>query len=167
MYYPAFEGTQQPLSEILGRIVAPGMGLEVVTMVNDIPKGSRFAVSTNLLGSIISVLMRATQQTNNFVGKLLESERRLVASRAILGEWIGGSGGGWQDSGGVWPGVKAIEGAVAEEGDPEFGISNGCLLPRHRVLKGENLHPQFAERLTNSLVSVSYTHLTLPTTPYV
>ena len=70
---PAFEGTQQSLAEILGRIVAPGMGLEVVTMVNDIPKGSRFAVSTNLLGSIISVLMRATKQTKNIAGTLLES----------------------------------------------------------------------------------------------
>lgn len=150
---PAFEGTQQSLAEILGRIVAPGMGLEVVTMVNDIPKGSRFAVSTNLLGSIISAMMRATQQTKNLVGELLESERRLVASRAILGEWIGGSGGGWQDSGGVWPGVKAIEGAISKEGDPEFGISNGCLLPQHRVLKkGKDLHPDFAERLTKSLV---------------
>ncbi|MEL6923507.1 MAG: UTP--glucose-1-phosphate uridylyltransferase, partial [Bacteroidota bacterium] len=150
---PAFEGTRQSLAEILGRIVAPGMGLEVVTMVNDIPKGSRFAVSTNLLGSIISALMRATQQTQNLEGKLLEHERRLVASRAILGEWIGGSGGGWQDSGGVWPGVKAIEGAVASEGDPEFGISRGCLLPQHRVLeKGVDLHEAFAERLTSSLV---------------
>jgi len=34
----------------------------------------------------------------------------LVASKAILGEWIGGSGGGWQDSGGVWPGMKLIKG---------------------------------------------------------
>lgn len=149
---PAFEGTQQSLEEILSRIIAPGMGLEVVTMVNDIPKGSRFAVSTNLLGSIISALMRATQQTKNLVGALLESERRLVASRAILGEWIGGSGGGWQDSGGVWPGVKTIEGAFAKEGDPEFGISNGCLLPQHRVLSGDEIHPEFAKRLTNSLV---------------
>jgi len=33
-------------------------------------------------------------------GPLLEEERRLVAARAILGEWLGGSGGGWQDSGG-------------------------------------------------------------------
>lgn len=28
---------------------------------------------------------------------------------AILGEWLGGSGGGWQDSGGLWPGIKLIE----------------------------------------------------------
>ena len=45
-----------------------------------------------------------------------ESERRLVAARAILGEWLGGSGGGWQDSGGVWPGMKLISGALAAEG---------------------------------------------------
>ncbi|RNI30580.1 UTP--glucose-1-phosphate uridylyltransferase [Rufibacter latericius] len=149
---PSFEGTNQSLPEILARMVAPGMGIELVTKVNDIPKGSRFAVSTNLLGSIISLLMRATGQTKNLVGGLEESERRLVASRAILGEWIGGSGGGWQDSGGVWPGIKAIQGTFAQEGDPESGISRGTLLPRHRVLQGEEIHPEMAHKLMNSLV---------------
>lgn len=149
---PSFEGTNQSLPEILSRIVAPGMGLELVTRVNDIPKGSRFAVSTNLLGSIISLLMRATGQTKNLEGGLEESERRLVASRAILGEWIGGSGGGWQDSGGVWPGIKSIQGTFAKEGDPEFGISRGTLLPRHHVLQGEQAHPEAAERIMKSLV---------------
>ena len=149
---PSFEGTNQSLPNILSRIVGTGMGIELVTKVNDIPKGSRFAVSTNLLGSIISLLMRATQQTANLVGGLEETERRLVASRAILGEWLGGSGGGWQDSGGVWPGIKAIQGTFAQEGDPEFGISKGTLLPRHKVLQGEDLHPEFYQRLTKSLV---------------
>ena len=149
---PSFEGVHQSLAAILGRIVAPGMGLELVTKVNDIPKGSRFAVSTNLLGSIISLLMRATRQTVNLQGGLGESERRLVASRAILGEWIGGSGGGWQDSGGVWPGIKAICGTLAREGDPEWGISRGTLLPRHQVLTGEAVHPDMEEKITHSLV---------------
>ncbi|MVM29974.1 UTP--glucose-1-phosphate uridylyltransferase [Spirosoma sp. HMF4905] len=149
---PSFEGTNQSLAEILARIVAPGMGIELVTKVNDIPKGSRFAVSTNLLGSIISLLMRATGQTKDLEGGLQESERRLVASRAILGEWIGGSGGGWQDSGGVWPGIKAIQGTFAQEGDPESGISRGTLLPRHRVLQGEEIHPDIQEKIMNSLV---------------
>ncbi len=149
---PSFEGTNQSLAEILTRIVAPGMGIELVTKVNDIPKGSRFAVSTNLLGSIISLLMRATGQTQTLEGGLQESERRLVASRAILGEWIGGSGGGWQDSGGVWPGIKAIQGTFAQEGDPESGISRGTLLPRHRVLQGADVHPDIQEKLMNSLV---------------
>ena len=149
---PSFEGTNQPLDQLLARIVAPGMGLELVTQVNDIPKGSRLAVSTNLLGSIISLLMRATGQTQSLEGGLLEPERRLVASRAILGEWIGGSGGGWQDSGGVWPGIKAIEGQLAGEGDPEYGISRGCLLPRHRILSGAGVHPQIDEKLDQSLV---------------
>jgi hypothetical protein len=149
---PSFEGVNQPLATILARIVAPGMGLELVTKVNDIPKGSRFAVSTNLLGSIISLLMRATGQTKNLEGGLDEQERRLVASRAILGEWIGGSGGGWQDSGGVWPGIKAICGTLAKEGDPEFGISRGNLLPKHHVLAGDEVHPDFEERITQSLV---------------
>ena len=149
---PSFEGTNQSLPNILSKIVGPGMGIELVTKVNDIPKGSRFAVSTNLLGSIISLLMRATQQTSNLTGGLEETERRLVASRAILGEWLGGSGGGWQDSGGVWPGIKAIQGTFAQENDPEFNISKGTLLPRHKVLEGADLHPEFYKRLTHSLV---------------
>lgn len=149
---PSFEGTNQSLPDILSRIVAPGMGIELVTKVNDIPKGSRFAVSTNLLGSIISLLMRATGQTQTLEGGLQESERRLVASRAILGEWIGGSGGGWQDSGGVWPGIKAIQGTFAQDGDPESGISRGTLLPRHRVLQGDDIHPEMGEKIMNSLV---------------
>ena len=148
----SFEGTNHKIEDILGRIISPGMGIELVTKVNDIPKGSRLAVSTNLLASMISALMRATQQTQYIEGALTEQERRLIASRAILGEWLGGSGGGWQDSGGIWTGIKAIEGALASEGDPEFSISRGCLLPKHRVLDGENLHPDFEKKITSSLV---------------
>ncbi len=149
---PSFEGTNQTIAEILGSLISPGMGLELVTKVNDIPKGSRLAVSTNLLASMISCLMRATQQTQKLEGELNEQERRLIASRAILGEWLGGSGGGWQDSGGIWTGVKAIEGTLAADGDPEFNISRGCLLPKHNVLSDSYLHPQFEEKLTKSLV---------------
>ncbi len=151
---PSFEGTSQSIAQILARVVGPGMGIELVTKVNDIPKGSRLAVSTNLLVSIISALMRATGQTASLEGDLGEEERRLVVSRAILGEWLGGSGGGWQDSGGTWPGFKIIQGAVAAEGDPEFGISRGCLLPRHTILEGESLHPEMAARIARSLVLI-------------
>jgi len=151
---PSFEGTGHTVAQILAQVVEPGMGIELVTKVNDIPKGSRLAVSTNLLGSIISVLMRATGQTSALEGGLKEEERRLIASRAILGEWLGGSGGGWQDSGGIWPGLKVIEGALAGPEDPEFGISRGCLLPRHRILGVEDLHPEVTERLAQSLVLI-------------
>jgi galactokinase/mevalonate kinase-like predicted kinase len=151
---PSFEGTNQPVDHILSRIVGPGMGVELVTLVNDIPKGSRLAVSTTLLASIVSLLMRATGQTASIEGGLLESERRLAASRAILGEWLGGSGGGWQDSGGLWPGFKVIQGALAKEGDPEYGVSRGCLLPTHRILSEGDLHPEIEERLTSSLVPI-------------
>ena len=149
---PSFEGTNHSIEDILGRVISPGFGIELVTKVNDIPKGSRLAVSTNLLASMISALMRATQQIQSLEGSLTEQERRLIASRAILGEWLGGSGGGWQDSGGIWTGVKAIEGTMAVEGDPEFEVSRGCLLPKHRVLSGEHLHPDFEKKLTSSLV---------------
>ncbi len=148
---PSFEGTTHKLSSILAKIVAPGFGIELVTKVNDIPRGSRLAVSTNLLASMISLLMRATFQTNQLEGELTERERRVIASRAILGEWLGGSGGGWQDSGGIWPGIKAIEGELAKENDPEFNVSHGCLLPRHRLLEKE-IHPEFEQRICSSLI---------------
>ena len=149
---PSFEGSGQDLGEVLARIVGPGMGLEVVAQVNDIPKGSRLAVSTNLLASLIALLMRATGQTLRLEGSLEEDERRLVASRAILGEWLGGSGGGWQDSGGIWPGIKVITGRVAVEGDPEFGVSRGCLLPQHELLGEDRVPAAVREALASSLV---------------
>ncbi len=77
-----------------------------------------------------------------------------MAARAILGEWLGGSGGGWQDSGGVWPGIKVIEGVASAEGDAEFGISRGCLLPRHRVFSATEVPPATRRRLQDSLVLV-------------
>jgi galactokinase/mevalonate kinase-like predicted kinase len=149
---PSFEGTLQSLKKILANVVGPGMGIELITRVSDIPKGSRFAVSTNLLASMISLIMRATEQTAHLQGGLNESERRLVASRAILGEWLGGSGGGWQDSGGIWPGIKIIQGAFAAQSDPEFGISRGRLLPNHQILKEGFIAPDLYEKLTRSLV---------------
>ena len=149
---PSFEGTNHTIKDILEQILSPGLGIELVTKVNDIPKGSRLAVSTNLLASMISALMRATRQTTSLEGKLTEQERRLIASRAILGEWIGGSGGGWQDSGGVWEDIKRIEGTLAAIGDPEWNVSRGCLLPKHTVLTSSAIHPDFEKKITSSLV---------------
>ena len=151
---PGMEGANQPLAQLLGRMVAPGYGIELVTQVNDIPKGSRLAVSTNLLGSIITVCMRATGQTKSITGPLTEEERRVVAARAILGEWLGGSGGGWQDSGGIWPGMKLIEGVNAVEGDPEFGISRGRLLPHHMILEQGEVSEKTRGKLQDSLILV-------------
>jgi UTP--glucose-1-phosphate uridylyltransferase len=163
---PALEGTNTPLADLLATIVRPGLGLEIVSKVNDIPKGSRLAVSTNLLASLISVMMRATGQVSNLTGALGPEESKVVVARAILGEWLGGSGGGWQDSGGVFPGIKLIEGVSAAPGDPEWGVSRGRLLPSHRLLnqpdaRGEPSHPngssdaaRLPEALAKSLVVV-------------
>lgn len=148
------EGSGQSLAELLARIVGPGRGLELVSFVNDIPKGSRLAVSTNLLGSLVSVLMRATGQAASLTGELQENERRIVLARALLGEWLGGSGGGWQDSGGVWPGMKLIEGVIAGECDPEFGISRGRLMPQHRILNLDDASIETRRKLQDSLVLV-------------
>ena len=151
---PGLEASGQELSELLSRMVGPGLGLEVVSKVNDIPKGSRLAVSTNLLAAIITVCMRATGQVAFLTGGLDEAERRIVAARAILGEWLGGSGGGWQDSGGVWPGIKMIEGQKAEPGDPEYGISRGRLLPNHRVYDQETVSEATRQQIQDSFVLV-------------
>jgi len=144
---PGIEGSGESLPGLLARTVGPGLGLEIVSSVNNIPKGSRLAVSTNLLAALITAGMRATGQAKSLTGQLVESERRLVAARAILGEWLAGSGGGWQDSGGVWPGAKLIQGVAAQAGDPEFGISRGRLLPNHTPV-------EVGARLQDSLVLV-------------
>ena len=151
---PGMEGSEQSLADLLARLVGQGRGIEIISCVNGIPKGSRLAVSTSLLASLIAVCMRATGQTASLCGPLQEHERRLAAARAILGEWLAGSGGGWQDSGGLWPGMKLIQGVQAGPADPEYGISRGCLLPSHRVLNANDASPETRQRLQDSLVLV-------------
>ncbi|MEI6654341.1 MAG: UTP--glucose-1-phosphate uridylyltransferase, partial [Verrucomicrobiota bacterium] len=151
---PGIEGSGQSLADLLAEVVGVGRGLELVSNVNNIPKGSRLAVSTNLLAALIAACMRATRQAGSLSGPLAENERRIVLARALLGEWLGGSGGGWQDSGGVWPGIKLIEGALAQDGDAEFGISRGRLLPDHRLLDLTEVPVAARKKLQDSLVLV-------------
>lgn len=151
---PGIEGSGTNLSDLLARLVAPGHGLELISSVNHIPKGSRLAVSTTLLAALVSTCMRATGQASSLTGGLSEDERRVVLARALLGEWLGGSGGGWQDSGGVWPGMKLISGVFAAEGDPEFGVSRGRLMPTHRLLGTDEVSAATRDRLRDSLVLV-------------
>ncbi len=152
---PAMEGCHQKMSQLLQTLIGQeGLGLELVSKVNDIPKGSRLAVSTNLLGCLIAVLMRATGQVSALQGGLELVDQRLITARAILGEWLGGSGGGWQDSGGVWPGIKRIEGMLAGPNDAESGISRGRLLPNHTILKQDHISDATRTALQNSLVLI-------------
>lgn len=151
---PGVEGSGTSLADLLARLAGPGRGLELVSNVNHIPKGSRLAVSTTLLAALVSVCMRATGQADSMSGGLTEAERRVVLARALLGEWLGGSGGGWQDSGGIWPGMKLICGVHAAEGDPEYGISRGRLMPAHRVLDHGDVAEATRARLRDSLVLV-------------
>ena len=151
---PGIEGSEQRLPDLLAQLVGPGRGIELISNVNGIPKGSRLAVSTNLLAALIAACMRATGQTKSLTGTLDEGERRLVAARAILGEWVAGSGGGWQDSGGVWPGIKLIQGQPSAPGDPEWGVSRGRLLPSHRILDRQDASEGTRQKLQDSLVLV-------------
>jgi galactokinase/mevalonate kinase-like predicted kinase len=151
---PGIEGSGQSLQYLLEVMAGPGRGIELVSNVNDIPKGSRLAVSTTLLAALISVCMRATNQAHSLTGELAESERKLVLARALLGEWLSGSGGGWQDSGGLWPGIKLIEGALATESDPEYGISRGRLMPSHKIFSYQEISQETRQALQDSLVLV-------------
>jgi galactokinase/mevalonate kinase-like predicted kinase len=151
---PSFEKKDIQLKDILHKLLGKRGGIEVATRVNYIPKGSRLAVSTTLLSTIIARLMRFSGQIKSQTGPLTEEERRLIASRAILGEWMGGSGGGWQDSGGLWPGIKLITGELAEPGSPEFGISRGCLLPNHVVFSREEIPEEVERKIVDSMVLV-------------
>ena len=67
---PGIESSRQTLEELLTRIAGPDRGIEVVSKVNNIPKGSRLAVSTNLLGCLVSACMRATGQVGSLEGPL-------------------------------------------------------------------------------------------------
>jgi galactokinase/mevalonate kinase-like predicted kinase len=151
---PCFENNDIQLENILLKLLGKTGGIEIVTKVNSIPKGSRLAVSTTLLATIITRLMRFSGQIKKMTGPVQEDERRIAASRAILGEWLGGSGGGWQDSGGLWPGIKVIKGKLAEEGHPEYGVSRGCLLPEHNVFTREEISEEVEEKILNSMVLV-------------
>jgi len=151
---PCFEHKDISLEKLLHKLLGRPGGIEVLTKVNNIPKGSRLAVSTTLLAAVITRLMRFSGQIEEQTGGITEEARRIVASRAILGEWLGGSGGGWQDSGGLWPGIKLITGRRAENGDSEFGVSRGCLLPEHKVFSREEISEDTEKKILDSMVLV-------------
>jgi hypothetical protein len=50
--------------------------------------------------------------------------------------------------------MKLIEGCLAQEGDPEYGISRGRLLPRHTILDRTQASDAVRSRLQDSLVLV-------------
>ena len=153
---PGMEGSEQRIADLLEPMIGPGLGLEIVSKVNDIPKGSRLAVSTNLLGSLICDLhARHRPGKHRSPGSLAESRsahrrgardsrrvdrrfrRRLARFRRRLA-------GNQADHRRDWP----------TEGDPEFGISRGRLLPQHRILGDDAVSPETREKLKNSLVLV-------------
>ena len=66
-------------------------------------------------------MMRATGQVPNLTGPLGPEESKVVVARSILGEWLGGSGGGWQDSGGIFPGDQADRRGLGRARRPGMG----------------------------------------------
>ena len=114
---PGIEGSGQSLADLLARLVGPGHGHRARQQRQRHSQRlapGRFDQSAGLADRRLHARHRPGRVARP--GRSQKHERRLVAARAILGEWLGGSGGGWQDSGGVWPGIKLIEGAAAERG---------------------------------------------------
>lgn len=128
----------------------PYMGFEVISNVIDIPRGSGLAVSTNLLAALILALMRFSGQIPCNKDKIGIKDKMDVAARCIYGEWLGGSGGGWQDCGGMWAGIKQI---TAQPADPALDPdSAGSLLPLYKEL---DIPHETVERLLSSMVLVN------------
>src|SRR5437868_523970 len=50
--------------------------------------------------------------------------------------------------------MKLIEGVRAAEGDPEFGVSRGRLMPQHQILSHADTSPEMRQNLQDSLVLV-------------
>jgi len=133
------------LQKLLGDTNAEGF--ELITRVIRIPRGSGLAVSTNLLAGMIISLMRFSGQ---FTGDVVTEElKRETAIRAIYAEWLGGSGGGWQDYGGMWGGFKEIKGTAAQ--DCVAGYA-GDLLPLYEEM---TLPDHTAEAILSSMVLIN------------
>lgn len=125
-------------------------GFEIISRVTDIPRGSGLAVSTNLLAALILALMRFSGQMPNDNNEISNEDKMQVVSRCIYGEWLGGSGGGWQDCAGLWGGFKKITG---QPSNPLFEPdSTGSLLPFYEEL---NIDDSITESILSSLVLVN------------
>lgn len=125
-------------------------GFEIITRVKDIPRGSGLAVSTSLLAATILALLRFSGQVPYQSLEIDEDVKMDVVARCIYGEWLGGSGGGWQDAGGLWGGFKKI---CAKEADPVLEPdSRGAFLPVYSEMK---LNNDVIRRITDSLVLVN------------
>lgn len=125
-------------------------GFEVISKVTDIPRGSGLAVSTNLLAALILALMRFSGQMSNDDREISDEDKMQVVARCIYGEWLGGSGGGWQDCAGLWGGFKKISGQPSNaQFDPD---STGSLLPLYEELQ---ISDSVAENLLSSMVLVN------------
>ena len=110
---PGIEGSGQSLADLLARIA--GAGPRPGNRQQRQRHSERLAPGgLHQPARVVDFRLHARHRPGEVArtAQLQEDERRLVLARAILGEWLGGSGGGWQDSGGVWPGMKLIQGVA-------------------------------------------------------
>ena len=123
---PALEGTHDPARRAAGDgSSGRGYGLEIVSKVNDIPKGSRLAVSTNLLASLIT-----PPDARDRPGAEPDRPARPRGGQGRRGpgdpgRMAGRLGRRLARLGGIFPGVKLIEGVAGRRGRPRVGRQPG------------------------------------------
>lgn len=150
------KGANVELKDILAALVGEGKGIEFVTSVHaagtPIPRGSGLAVSTMLLVAGIDTGMKFSGQMQHPDETITVPDKEMGTVRTVFGEGITGGGGGWQDSGGQYGGIKICEARVAQSGDPEYGVSRGRLLPSYRTMT--QISPEAQKKFVESMVLV-------------
>lgn len=153
-----FQGRKDiTLKDILKTLLGQeDLGFEFVTHIHaggkPIPRSSGLAISTMLLVAGIDAGMKFSGQMEYDDERITEEDKGTGTVRTVFGEHIGGSGGGWQDSGGQWGGIKLCEAQLAQPGDPEFGVSAGRLLPKYITMQGVSKDTR--KKLVDSIVLV-------------
>ena len=116
---PGIEGSGQSLADLLARIVGPGPRPGDRQQRQRHPQGLAPGGFHQPAGRADHRLHARHRPDRVAHRHACRSTSAAWWPRArILGEWLGGSGGGWQDSGGVWPGMKLIEGVAGRRGRP-------------------------------------------------
>lgn len=161
------EGNIVGLDEVLEKFFEEkGHGIQVITYVKGIARGSGLAISTSLSAALGAALLQYRGDVN-FDGVDLEDDapgtpvyrdkERVIAS-ALRMEWLGISGGGYQDPAAVWAGVHDIEAQASRNPNSP---TRGKLIPEYRTI---DLCPE-ARRLLEESIVIAHLGMAQPVGP--
>ncbi|MDP8216141.1 MAG: UTP--glucose-1-phosphate uridylyltransferase [Candidatus Kaelpia imicola] len=135
-----------------------GCGIEVITYVKDCAMGSGLAISSSLAAGLGSALLQ-------FRGAIdLEGDpenynfKEHAVAVAMRMEWLGISGGGYQDMAAIWGGMHEI--TVIEETDPNAS-TRAELIPHYETI---DLSPE-AKRLLEDSIVIAHLGMAQPVGP--